>query len=522
MSPTRTLRLGTRRSALAWIQSSQVAAALRAAHPGLVIEMVGIETRGDRIQDVPLTGIEGKEFFTAEIDAALAEGRVDFTVHSLKDLSLDRPKAFVLGAIPKRANPRDIAIFAPDVPERLAAGLGVRIGTGSPRRVELLPEFLGGALPHGMRNRIELVGLRGNVDSRLRRVREPRGSERHLDGVVLAFAGLSRLFADTETERQGRKLMGELLAGLPLMVLPLTDNPAAPGQGALAIECRADDDYTRQVLSAIEDPPTRAAIAAERAVLARHGGGCHQAFGATWTAIDGLGGVLQIAGKDSAGRNIDGREWFSPTVLEPPAAGSRGWDGTDVESAAAVALPDAAARIGMLRDAVFVAHSRALPSGAAAHLAGRRVWTSGTPSWFRLAAAGVWVEGCAEGRGAAVAASLVSEPLLRLPPPSAWSILTHDAAGPGWSKTAWSGADIVPTYHSGEDGLGEAAGLRDATHVYWSSVSQFERGRGLVRADAHHACGPGKTADHLRAAGVRDFQAFPSAQEWRAWMARAR
>ena len=363
MSPTRTLRLGTRRSALAWIQSSQVAASLRAAHPGLEIEMVGIETRGDRIQDVPLSGMEGKEFFTAEIDAALAEGRVDFTVHSLKDLSLERPSAFVLGAIPKRANPRDIALFAPDVPERLAAGAGVRIGTGSPRRIELLPEFLGGALPHGTRNRIELVGLRGNVDSRLRRVREPRGSERHLDGVVLAFAGLSRLFADTQTERQGRALMTGLLEGLPLMVLPLTDNPAAPGQGALAIECRVDDEYTRKILSAIEHPPTRAAIAAERAVLARHGGGCHQAFGATWTEIDGLGGLLQIAGKDSAGRNLDGREWFSEVVLAPPPAGALAWDGSEVPAAPAEALPDAAGRLGQLREAVFVAHSRALPAG---------------------------------------------------------------------------------------------------------------------------------------------------------------
>jgi hydroxymethylbilane synthase len=135
MSIAKTLRLGTRRSALAWVQSSQVAAALRAAHPGLEVELVGIETRGDVVLDKPLSAIEGKEFFTAEIDTALHEGRVDFTVHSLKDLSLDRPSEFVLAAVPERANPRDLALFAADVPARLAAGGGVCIGTSSPRRV---------------------------------------------------------------------------------------------------------------------------------------------------------------------------------------------------------------------------------------------------------------------------------------------------------------------------------------------------------------------------------------------------
>src|SRR5512138_2583435 len=118
MTNGKTLRLGTRRSALAWIQSSQVAAALRAAHPGLTVELVGIETRGDRVLDKPLSQIEGKEFFTAELAHALAAGRVDFTVHSLKDLSLERPPQFVLAAVPHRANQRDIALFAPDVPAR--------------------------------------------------------------------------------------------------------------------------------------------------------------------------------------------------------------------------------------------------------------------------------------------------------------------------------------------------------------------------------------------------------------------
>lgn len=521
MTMDKTLRLGTRRSALAWIQSSQVAAALQAAHPGLQVELVGIETRGDRVLDKPLSEIEGKEFFTAELDHALLEGRVDFTVHSLKDLSLERPPQFLLAAVPVRANPRDIALFAPDVLERLAAGTGVRIGTSSPRRAELLPAFLAQALPDGARNRIELTSLRGNVDSRLRRLHEPRHSERHLDGVVLAMAGLSRLYADTRTERNGRKLLDELLEGLQRMVLPLTDVPGAPGQGALAIECLAANHDTRKLLGVLEDPFTRGAIAIERQLLAEHGGGCHQRFGACLQWLPELGGLLQVAGRDATGRDIGARRFLPDQPLPEVAGAARAWDGSRAERAPASPLLDGTALRGRLRhDAVFVAHSRALPARGAAALDGRHVWTSGTKSWFALAEQGVWVEGCAEGQGAEAAARLIAEPMLRLPSPVGWDVLTHETAVDPWQGGSWAGANVIATYAVAQGEAPDAAALAAATHIYWSSSAQFERGRAHARADAHHASGPGKTAGHIRAAGVRNFRAFPSAEEWRQWTAK--
>jgi hydroxymethylbilane synthase len=522
MNANRKLRLGTRRSALAWVQSSQVAAALRAAHPGLEVELVGIETRGDVVLDRALSAMDGKEFFTAEIDLALREGRVDFTVHSLKDLSLDRPPEFVLAAVPKRANPRDIALFAPDVPQRLAEGAGLRIGTSSPRRAQLLPPFFARALPHAACNTISLETLRGNVDSRLRRLHEPRGSERHLDGIVLAMAGLSRLFADTITERQGQLLLRELLQRLHLMVLPLTDSPGAPGQGALAIECRADDTATRALLAALEHPESRSAITVERQLLSQHGGGCHQRFGATLQWLTGLGGLLQVAGRSSHDADIAERRFLPLTALPDHTDAVRIWDGSTAERAVATPVLDAAGLASQLDGtAVFVAHSRALPADAAPVLAGRTVWTSGTKSWFALAAQGVWVQGCAEGLGAEAAATLVSEPVLRLPPPAHWNVLTHNTAVEPWQAGSWAGARVIATYSVAETALPPSAALAAATHVFWSSTAQFERGRELVSAGAHHASGAGKTAEHIRAAGVRNFRAFPSVEEWRKWTAKA-
>ncbi len=522
MNEAKTLRLGTRRSALAWIQSSQVAAALRAAHPGLEVELVGIETRGDRVLDKPLSQMEGKEFFTAEIDNALTEGRVDFTVHSLKDLSLERPSQFVLAAVPVRANPRDIALFAPDVPQRLAAGESLRIGTSSPRRAELLPAFLSRALPHASADRLELVNLRGNVDSRLRRLHEPRGSERHLDGVVLALAGLSRLYRDTSTERQGQKLLTELLQGLNLMVLPLTDVPGAPGQGALAIECRADDADTRALLTALDDAPTRRAVQMERELLGEHGGGCHQRFGAALQWLPGMGALLQIAGRNSAGADIAARRFMPEEPLLAPQGDVRAWDGNTVRAAGTPLISSTDLAAKLRSRAVFLAHPRALPEGGAVPLAGRNVWTSGVRGWFTLAAQGVWVQGCGEGLGAEQLLALLGEPLLRLPAPGEWDVLTHADAVEPWQSGSWAGANVIATYRVAADEPLDAAVIGTATHIYWSSTAQFERGRGLAAPDAHHASGMGKTAAHIRRAGVRNFRAFPSAEEWRRWTARER
>jgi hydroxymethylbilane synthase len=521
MTTVRKLRLGTRRSALAWVQSSQVAAELMAAHPGLEVELVGIDTRGDRVLDKPLSAMDGKEFFTAELDEALRGGHVDFSVHSLKDLSLERPPDFVLAAVPVRANPRDLALFAPDVPQRLAEEAGLRIGTSSPRRGTLLPPFFTRALPHGARNGIELVTLRGNVDTRLRRLHEPRGSERHLDGIVLAAAGLSRLFADTSTERQGRKLLEGLLDGLHLMMLPLTEVPGAPGQGALAVECRAADAETRSLLAVLEHAETRAAVAIERQLLGEHGGGCHQRFGASLQWLPGLGSVLQVAGRNAQDADIGEQRFLPDPPLPELPATVQAWDGSQAASAPGSTLVDANGLAAELRGgAVFVAHQRALPEGAAGALAGRTVWTAGAKTWFALAAAGVWVQGCAESLGAEGAARLIAEPLLRLPPPAGWDVLTHAAATGPWQQGRWAGANVIATYTVGDAVEVDAAGLAAATHIYWSSTAQFERCRHLANPAAHHASGAGKTAEHIRRAGVRNFRAFPSPEAWRRWTAK--
>lgn len=246
------LRIGSRGSELARWQSDHVAATLRAAHPGLAVEIIIISTTGDRILDTPLAKIGGKGLFTKEIEEALLDGRCDLAVHSLKDLPTDLPEGLALGAVLSRTDPSDALVSARG--ERFAnLPPGARIGTSSLRRQAQLLHA---------RPDLRVESLRGNVPTRLR-----KGTSGEFDAVVLARAGLERLgLLDAVTE-----------------ILPFDLLLPAPGQGALGIEIRGTDSETAWLLRGLEDPLTRAATDAERGFLHALGGGCQVPVGA-WAA----------------------------------------------------------------------------------------------------------------------------------------------------------------------------------------------------------------------------------------------
>ncbi|MFD8259264.1 hydroxymethylbilane synthase [Streptomyces griseoluteus] len=245
------LRLGTRRSKLAMAQSGQVADAVSRV-TGRPVELVEITTYGDVSQEA-LAQIGGTGVFVTALRDALVRGEVDFAVHSLKDLPTTQPGELALAAVPVREDPRDV-IVARDALKFTDLPRGARIGTGSPRRMAQLNAY---ARTHGLD--IETVAIRGNVDTRIGYVHEGR-----LDAVVLAAAGLNRI---------GR--IDEVTDFLSVdTVLP------APGQGALAIECAASDADLVAALGELDDPHTRAAVTAERSLLAALEAGCSAPVGA--------------------------------------------------------------------------------------------------------------------------------------------------------------------------------------------------------------------------------------------------
>jgi hydroxymethylbilane synthase len=253
------VRIGTRASVLATTQSELVAAMVR-ERLGQETELVEITTEGDRTQaaGTPLEQAGGTGVFVSALRDALLRGEVDVAVHSLKDLPTAAPDGIALAAVPPREDPRDVVVAR----DGLTLGelpAGSRVGTGSPRRVAQL---------HALGLGLDVVGVRGNVDTRIGKVRSGE-----YDAVLLARAGLARIGRLEEVT--------EVLD--PLQVLP------APGQGALAVEARADDDLVAE-LAALDDRASRAAVEAERAVLATLEGGCSAAIGALAELVEGEDG----------------------------------------------------------------------------------------------------------------------------------------------------------------------------------------------------------------------------------------
>ncbi|HEX8552662.1 MAG TPA: hydroxymethylbilane synthase [Abditibacteriaceae bacterium] len=255
-----TLVMGTRGSPLALAQSRQVAAALMRAHENLTVEERIISTTGDRQQTAPLPAIGGKGVFTLEIERALLEGSIDFAVHSLKDLPPDLPAGLHLGSIPARAPVADVCILNPDTValfgdnDRALPFLpeGARVGTSSlRRRAQLL----------NLRRDLVIQDVRGNIDTRLKKLRA-----QPFDAIVLAAAGIERL--------------GVVLDKATTHTLDETLCVPAPGQGALALECRIDDERTNTLLKALNCDCTRAEIAAERAAMRALNAGCSTPLGA--------------------------------------------------------------------------------------------------------------------------------------------------------------------------------------------------------------------------------------------------
>ena len=291
-TPTKThethFRLGTRRSPLAMAQAEEARDRLAAAHgiDSAHIEIVAVTASGDRIQDRALAEIGGKALWTKELDAWLASGEIDFAVHSAKDVETIRPDAFTIGAILPREDVRDVLVGAESI---RALPQGAIVGTSAPRRAAQLLHA---------RPDCKVVTFRGNVATRLAKL-----AAGEADATFLAAAGLKRL--------------GETGTGHPL---DENDWLPAPAQAAIMIECRTDDARTKAFLAAIDHAPSRAAVEAERALLAGLGGNCHSPI-AVLTRHEGDDLIMRAAlySPDGA-EKVEGEARFVTADIHGPAA----------------------------------------------------------------------------------------------------------------------------------------------------------------------------------------------------------
>ena len=288
-----TVRVGTRGSRLALIQTELTLAILREAHPNVNFEVVTVTTQGDANQTAPLAGM-GLGVFVKEIERRLETGEIDMAVHSLKDMPTVLPSGMALGAVLERADPRDALV------SHLGTTLGefpagAKIGTSSPRRQAQIAE---------RRPDLDIVPIRGNVDTRLRKA---AGDE--CDGTVIAVAGLDRMgMSDVITEYLS-----------PEEFVP------PPGQGAMAVEIRADDERTAELVASADHAPTTAAVKAERSFLEALGGGCQVPVGA-YAKFDSSDSLRLTVFMAAPNGSTTYRVTVAGTSSDPLGLAAEGWE----------------------------------------------------------------------------------------------------------------------------------------------------------------------------------------------------
>lgn len=462
------LRIASRQSDLARIQAHQVADALRQAHPGLEIEMHFSESLGDKNLTDPLWKMPEKGVFTADLTRDLIDGRADLVVHSWKDLPVEEAEHTQIVASLERADARDFLLFKKTSRSKLVPGGHIQLFSSSPRREYNLKPFLKEFLPGGV-SEVSFHSVRGNIPTRCRKLLESP----EIDGLIVAKAALDRILSATAEEfSAGRKQVQSTLQACDWMVLPLSVNPSAPAQGALAIEIRRDRQDLRELLQRIHHEKTFVEAERERRILKSHGGGCHQKIGAT-VLERSLGRLTFLRGLTERGEVLREMSWSGQSA-EARHVLRTSWLFERTE------LPQVT--LSEKLNALFISHSAAWPAGLS--FAGV-LWTAGLGTWKKLAQRGLWIHGSAESLG-----EQEDPRLTHIAGVLEWGTLTHD-------KAPTEGERVV-TYRLEPKPVAEPPPAEGILH--WTSAVLFDEAlrRWPELLNRHHSCGPGKTFERLK------------------------
>ncbi len=499
------IRLGSRKSALARLQAYLVAAELRRRHGPLEIEFVFQAASGDLDQTTPLTQMASRGVFTRDLSEAVISGRVDAVVHSWKDLDFaSTPETEVLAALP-RADQRDVLLLKTEALKNPPRSL--TIYTSAPRRCYNLARALPELLPRRFQqSAIVFEGIRGNVETRLRKTLESDGhalivAKAALDRMLMAAHSLPEGTVDEDLQAICRRVRSAL-SGFEYMALPLAENPNAPAQGALALEIRRVCQH-RRMFDAIADTGSAHCANAERAILARYGGGCHQSIGVACLLRD-YGTITIVRGREDHGADLDRRELDAAVEDWPHFSRAQAWPAPGEDNAVQrEALP---AAIGQTPPRfAWVSRAEAWPAEWPADRT-RIIWAAGLRTWRNLARRDLWVHGSAEGLGEQEAPAID----LLAGEAAAFVRLTHedsDIVQGQWPRMA--------TYRL----KSEAASVPPDRQVYfWRSASAFARAvaENPALRTKHHACGPGLSAAyiHQEIADDRRVRVYLDQEQW--------
>lgn len=488
------LSISARKSDLARLQAYQVGEALQEKNPSLQIEYSFRESLGDKNLEDPLWRMPEKGVFTEDFVQDLLHGRTDMVVHSWKDLpTAPRQGSEIVATLP-RADQRDLLLFKKKHFSKVKSQKKLKIFSSSPRRAYNLSAFLKNCFPAELEN-VEFANVRGNIQTRVRKLLESA----EVDGLIVAKAAIDRLLAATASEFQETgSFLRSALQDLNWMVLPLSVNPNAAAQGALAVEVRQDRSDLLALLQTVNESGSFAAAQQEREVLASFGGGCHQKIGVA-VLPRSYGQVFFLKGLTDAGQVLDEIKILRSRALARwPAekmASSRELP-VQREFLSGVHLPAGV-------NALWVSKAEAFPQDLQFE---GLLWSAGLQTWRQLAQRGLWVHGCSEGLG-----EDENPRLERLSPGLKWAKLSHEGA------PAEAGRALIATYRLHVDASQWQPGAREV--FYWHSGSQFLAAyqRNPSLREKKHACGPGNTykvlQEHLGPRASVDV--FLSEEQWR-------
>ena len=493
---TLTLKIAARKSDLARLQAYTVGDALETNNPGLKVSYEFRESLGDKNLNDPLWKMPEKGVFTEDFLDDLKSGQCDLVVHSWKDLPLGDRAGTKIAFTPLRADSRDILLFKKSRLKSLTQTPTLtKILSSSPRRAHNLPPFLAVALPGGNHPHPEFLPVRGNVPTRIRKLIESKEA----DGLVLAKAALDRLLTAPRAEFDEVKAqLRAWLSELDVMILPLSVNPTAAAQGALAIEIR-DRDFARlaPLFRGIHDQGTFNAVEMERGILSLYGGGCHQKIGVS-VLNRVFGQVVSVKGKTLDGIDLDRWElkpipgttstWTSPSQIDDvwprDLSQTRLFDRESFDSKLNAKDPQ-------WTESLWVAKADALPSFMTPEKQPALLWTAGLSTWKKLAQKGFWVHGSSDSLGEAEDQSLAV--LFTKLASHPFSKITHEQAALFVHPEATDPMPSIATYRL--DRNKTPLDLSGKTHFFWRSGSLFREALEEYPeiVEGFHWCGPGNT-----------------------------
>jgi hydroxymethylbilane synthase len=495
-----TIRLTGRGSRLSLLQMEKVKLMIKANFPMVEVEFVTRDSRGDELVDIPLQTMEGSDFFTSEVFKNLTTGEADIAVHSLKDMSAEHFFGGNEFAIIDRDDNRDIAIFNRSVIEKLTRGETIVIGTCSPRREIMAVEFLRKALPQmGHPTSIVTKPIRGNVETRLLKL-----DKGEYDATILATAGLNRLLASD----LDRSVISDLLVDKRTMLLPLIECVPAPCQGAIVAEAVIANRRAVEILQKINNTLLKIDCSREKQEATNHGAGCLQKFGVTTIQI-GNTRQLYAAGTDKSGNKFS--SWIGVPDLD--IANKKLFSTTDhMGGFFSYRYSNHTPTIN--EKIVYIANYKALNQESLVRfLKNKKVWVSGTKTWFESAKKGIWVEGSADAFGLEFLQRSWQMPLYGIAKKDV-AVLTNEQSVSTWQQKGWRTYGTYQLIEERSPVLEKQ--IAEADIIFWTSYRQYASYKSVLKDNVQHSCPYGETAEQFKAAGIRPV-VYPNIKAFLQW-----